>query len=71
MKKLDALAEASGPDIKKTLLGGAFSILAIFLSILMLSKELGNFRELRISKNIFLDHKPVEEQLRVNIDMIF
>jgi hypothetical protein len=44
MKKLDALAGASGPDIKKTLLGGLASVLAVILSIWMLSKELSNFR---------------------------
>ena len=43
MKKLDALASASGPDIKKTLLGGIASILAVLFSIWMLSKELSNF----------------------------
>ena len=71
MKKLDALASATGPDIKKTLFGGIASLLAVLLSIWMLSKELGNFRKLRVSKSLYLDPKPIEESIKVNIDMIF
>ncbi len=44
MKKLDVLAGATGPDIKKTLMGGVGSILAVIFSIWLLSKELNNFR---------------------------
>lgn len=59
MKKLDVFADASGPDIKKTIFGGIASIFAILLSIWMLSKELSNFRQLRVSKSLYLDPRPI------------
>ena len=43
MKKLDVLATANSPDIKKTLLGGIATMIAVLFSIWMLSKELNNF----------------------------
>lgn len=46
MKNLDALAGGSGPDIKKTFIGGIGSILACIISIWLLNKEISNFREL-------------------------
>lgn len=43
MKKLDALANATGPDIRKTIFGGIASILAVLFSVWILSKELSNY----------------------------
>ncbi len=70
MKKLDALVSASGPEIRKTFFGGIGSILAIILSIWILSKEFSNFRKLWISKSLYLDPKPLEEKLLVTVDLL-
>lgn len=44
MKKFDVLAGANGPEIKKTILGGVASVLAVLFSIWILNREYQNFR---------------------------
>lgn len=70
MKSFDILTNPNQHARKNTLMGGILSIVLTLIVIVVLSKEYLNFKGLKVTKNLFLDPHPIEETLRVKLDIL-
>ena len=70
MKSFDILANPDKQARKNTFLGGVLSIVLTLVVIFIMSREYSKFKGVSISKNLYLDPKPIEEQLRVKLNII-
>ena len=67
MRSFDILSNPSRNIVQKTWIGGALSLLAILLCVLLISNEMSNFSEKRVLKNLYVDPHPSDEQLEVSL----
>lgn len=70
MKKLDVLKKPDNFYTRKTLFGGVISLCVFFVTFLILVKEFKNFKQIKVNKNLYLDPKPVQEKIKVSLDIL-
>lgn len=70
MKNFDVLSQPHNFYTKKTIYGGIASIIIILLFLIILNKEFSNLKKPKISKNLYLDPNPNQDQIKVNIDIL-
>lgn len=70
MQKLDILTNPNQRARKNTLMGGVLSIILTLVIILVLSGEYSSFKGLKVTKNLYLDPHPIEETLRIKLDIV-
>lgn len=67
MKAFDTLTDPTGKLKKNTWFGGLLTVALITVSVLIFAKEMGNYKAIEVTKNMFLDGSLNQEKVKVSL----